>query len=147
MTTARFTKPTREQLQAYAAEIGFAGFDADLFLDHYDTVGWVVGRIRAPMKDWKAAVRLWWRNQKRWKADEPPAPITNRPPLEWQRAFDAITLAIWDARDLESVAPGSIRRAMQASRDKWRDVPAYKGRDVVKAAIEMAINNKRAAKA
>jgi hypothetical protein len=35
---------------------------------------------------------------------------------------------------------------MQVCRDKWRDVPPYKGTDVVKAAIDMAMNNRRAAK-
>jgi hypothetical protein len=68
MTTARFIKPTRAQLQAYAAEIDFKDFDAGLFLDHYDTIGWVVGKIRAPMKDWKAAARKWARNAKEYAA-------------------------------------------------------------------------------
>jgi hypothetical protein len=136
-----------QELRAYAVEIGWPECDAERFLDHYDMVGWVVGKARIPMKDWKAAVRLWRRNQREWKSEQPPAPASNRPPPEWQRAYEAISAAIWDARDQEKASPGSIRRAMQVCRDKWRDVPPYKGTDVVKAAIDMAMNNRRAAKA
>ena len=141
--TARFVKPTLDQLQAYGVEIGFGGFDAERFLDHYDMIGWRVGKAQTPMRDWRAAVRIWRRNQRAWAADATP-PDSNRPPPEWQRAHNAITTAIWDARDQERTVPGSIRRAMQVSRDKWRDVPPYKGQDVVQVAIDMAMNNKRA---
>jgi hypothetical protein len=67
--SARFTKPTRADLIEYAAEIGYASFDPDRFLDHYQMVGWRVGG-RAPMKDWRAAVRNWRRNQREWNGPE-----------------------------------------------------------------------------
>jgi hypothetical protein len=67
--TVRFVKPTSDDLLAYAREIGFRGFDAGRFLDHYEMVGWVTGRNRAPMRDWKAAVRLWRRNARDWAAE------------------------------------------------------------------------------
>jgi hypothetical protein len=55
----RFTKPTKEDLLLYAEEIGFQ-IDPDRFLDYYDSKGWLIGK--APMKDWRAAVRTWKKN-------------------------------------------------------------------------------------
>lgn len=57
---SKFIKPTIEQIKEYANEV-FPQLDADRFYDHYNACGWVVGRNK-PMKDWKAAVRLWKRN-------------------------------------------------------------------------------------
>jgi hypothetical protein len=36
--------------------------DAERFVDHYESNGWMVGRTK--MKDWKAAVRNWSRKEK-----------------------------------------------------------------------------------
>ena len=66
MVTTRFIPPTVEQLKEYAAEIGFKTFDPQAFLDHYEMVGWVVGKSRTPMKSWRPAVRVWQRNQATW---------------------------------------------------------------------------------
>lgn len=52
----RFTPPSREEVAAYCAERGNK-VDVDRFVDFYTSKGWLVGR--APMKDWKAAVRGW----------------------------------------------------------------------------------------
>ena len=52
----RFTPPTLDELQAYICEQGY-NVDAQRFLDHYEAVGWKVGKN--PMKDWRAAVRTW----------------------------------------------------------------------------------------
>lgn len=38
---------------------------ADAFYDHYESNGWKIGG-KSPMKDWKAAVRNWIRNSKKW---------------------------------------------------------------------------------
>lgn len=56
-TKRRFVPPTHADLIAYSQEIGFTNFDADRFLDYYTANGWMVGRQH--MKDWKAAVRNW----------------------------------------------------------------------------------------
>ena len=53
----RFTAPTADEVAAYAKEKGYTGFSAQRFVDYYESKGWVVGK--APMKDWKAAVRGW----------------------------------------------------------------------------------------
>ena len=58
-----FIKPTIEEIQSYADEKGLK-LDVYEFYDHYETVGWMCGR--APMKDWKAAVRIWVRRKEGW---------------------------------------------------------------------------------
>ena len=55
--TARFVKPSREQVRIYAALLGHEAFDVDKFYDHYESNGWHVGKNK--MKDWEAAVRKW----------------------------------------------------------------------------------------
>lgn len=56
----KFTKPTIEQVKAYAKEVGFPEEKCGAFLDFYESKNWMVGKIS--MKDWKAAVRTWLRN-------------------------------------------------------------------------------------
>lgn len=53
----RFVKPTAKQVSDYAAELGNPTFDAARFIDYYESNGWKVGRNT--MKDWKATVRNW----------------------------------------------------------------------------------------
>ena len=55
----RFTPPTVEEVEAYIAEKGY-NVDAHRFIDYYTSNGWRVGK--SPMRDWKAAVRTWSRN-------------------------------------------------------------------------------------
>lgn len=54
-------KPTLEEVKQYCAERKNA-VDPELFFDHYTANGWVQGRGK-PLKDWKAAVRTWERNE------------------------------------------------------------------------------------
>ena len=60
-TRGRFTPPTIQELDAYITEHGYH-VDAEKFLDYYNSNGWMVGKNH--MKDWKAAVRNWSRNQR-----------------------------------------------------------------------------------
>ena len=55
----RFTAPTLEEVKEYCAERK-NGVDAERFVNYYMANGWKVGKN--PMKDWKAAVRTWERN-------------------------------------------------------------------------------------
>lgn len=55
-----FVKPTVEQVKAYCKERN-NGIDAEQFIDHYTSNGWMVGKTK--MKDWRAAVRTWERNK------------------------------------------------------------------------------------
>lgn len=58
---ARFTPPTREDVQAYCKERNNK-VDAERFIDYYTANGWQVGKNK--MKDWKAAVRNWERSER-----------------------------------------------------------------------------------
>ncbi len=57
-TTKRFVKPSAEEVFQYAQSLNFK-LNGQQFCDYYETKGWVVGK--SPMKDWKAAVRTWYR--------------------------------------------------------------------------------------
>ena len=55
----RFIPTTVEEVSAYCLERN-NGVDAQKFTDYYTANGWYVGKNR--MKDWRAAVRTWERN-------------------------------------------------------------------------------------
>lgn len=56
-----FTPPTVDEVRAYCAERGNS-VDAERFVDHYTSNGWRVGG-KGSMKDWKAAIRNWEKNE------------------------------------------------------------------------------------
>lgn len=51
-----FSAPSVEEVKAYILEQGYK-VDADRFVDFYASKNWMVGKNK--MKDWKAAVRNW----------------------------------------------------------------------------------------
>lgn len=55
----RFSPPTLEEVKAYCDERKNR-VDPQRFIDYYESNGWKVGKN--PMKDWKAAVRTWEKN-------------------------------------------------------------------------------------
>jgi hypothetical protein len=57
----RFVPPTVEEVKAYCIERGNS-VDPEAFVDFYTSKGWKIGNN--PMKDWRAAVRTWERNDK-----------------------------------------------------------------------------------
>ena len=71
----RFQKPSVEQVSAYMISRGFdigkASDQAEAFVDHFEANGWRIGG-RAPMKNWRAAVRTWIRNADRWTMSAKP---------------------------------------------------------------------------
>lgn len=66
----RFTPPTLENVRVYCQEKGY-DVDAERFIDFYESKGWMVGKNR--MKDWKAAVRNWARQERQEK--KPPKQV------------------------------------------------------------------------
>lgn len=56
-----FTPPTVEEVRGYCHERANK-VDAQSFVDFYSSKGWMIGKNH--MKDWKAAVRIWERNNK-----------------------------------------------------------------------------------
>lgn len=65
-TSNRFSPPTVEEVKAYCEERG-NNVDAERFVDFYTMKNWMVGKNK--MKDWRAAVRTWERDDK--KSDKP----------------------------------------------------------------------------
>ena len=57
----RFTPPTLDDVIAYCQERGNS-VDAERFVSFYESNGWKVGKN--PMKDWRAAVRTWERDNR-----------------------------------------------------------------------------------
>ena len=68
-TSKKFTKPTLPEVQQYCASRR-NNIDAAKFIDHYDSVGWKIGK--ASMKDWEAAIRNWERNEQSNNPGQPP---------------------------------------------------------------------------
>ena len=60
---ANFTKPTLEEIKSYCEERKNK-VDPGAFFDYYERNGWVYGKNRMPIKDWKACVRTWERFDK-----------------------------------------------------------------------------------
>lgn len=63
----RFVPPTLNEVQDYILKNEYS-VDADRFVNFYEAKGWMIGKNK--MKDWKAAVRTWQREQKKQKPDE-----------------------------------------------------------------------------
>lgn len=58
-----FKKPTLEEIKTYCEEKK-SNIDPQAFFDYYSKVGWVYGKNKLPIKDWKACIRTWERNNK-----------------------------------------------------------------------------------
>lgn len=67
-----FVIPSLEEVKSYCEIERKNSVNAELFLDFYEARGWKVGRV--PMKDWRAAVRTWERNQDFQRPQEKPKP-------------------------------------------------------------------------
>lgn len=63
-----FTRPSVDEVRAYCLERE-NGVDADRFVAYYTANGWKVGKN--PMRDWRAAVRTWEKNDRGKAAGKP----------------------------------------------------------------------------
>lgn len=63
-----FKPPTVEDVECYCDEKGIYGFDAAYFIDYYTMRGWKIGKNQ--IKDWKACIRTWLRNDERRKREK-----------------------------------------------------------------------------
>lgn len=68
----RFAPPTSQDVSEFCKEKGIDNFDVERFIDFYTSKGWMVGKNK--MKDWKAAVRNWVRQDKATNPSKPPKP-------------------------------------------------------------------------
>lgn len=74
----KFTPPTLEDVSNYCTVKGFK-FDVSSFLDYYQSNGWRVGKN--PMKDWRAAVRNWNRNEVKYARGDTATPYIDYNPM------------------------------------------------------------------
>ena len=100
----RFKKPTIEEIQAYIKEKKMH-FDAERFFDYYECKGWVVGK--SPMKDWKAACRMWEHTRKAEEkkeedTDEMPAGMTREKWMKIQDWMEKRLPRIWKYIDVDA---------------------------------------------
>ena len=84
-TGKRFKVPTLDEVKAYCQERKNK-IDPERFIDYYTAKGWKIGK--QPMKDWKAAVRTWEKNN----FNNTPAPNQEQPEAnpgfdEWMNNF------------------------------------------------------------
>lgn len=59
----RFIPPTIDEVKAYCDERGTYLIDPERFITYYETRGWMLTNNRK-MVDWRAAVRLWEKNER-----------------------------------------------------------------------------------
>ena len=71
----RFVPPTIEEVQAYCSENNIR-IDAEQFWYYYDSKNWVCGKTK--MSRWKSTVRLWERNERKYRNASAPNKPTRR---------------------------------------------------------------------
>lgn len=96
----RFSKPTLEEVREYCAERG-NGIDPERFISYYDSVGWRIGG-KAPMKDWRACIRVW---EKRDKIAPAPRASAKEVPY-MQKEYAKEYLAEKEKHDLDELLGG-----------------------------------------
>ena len=77
-SSTHFQKPTLEEVEKYCLERR-NGINAQHFIDYYEVRGWLVGKAKTKMKDWKAAVRTWESSGYNTPASPPKPPEEYRP--------------------------------------------------------------------
>ena len=84
-------KPSIEEIAGYMQEKGFLESDQpEAFYDYHESGGWMVGKKK--MKCWKAAIRTWIRNAKKWSRTRETSQRNNQTHADRQRqqAIDAL---------------------------------------------------------
>ena len=76
-TTTRFHKPSISEIQQYCEERKNT-VNAEKFFNHYESNGWMVGKNK--MKDWKACVRTWEQNEKKYATSQNNGYVNNKRP-------------------------------------------------------------------
>jgi len=66
IATKKFKKPSLSQINEYCEQKQYQ-IDSEYFYNYYESKDWMVGKNK--MKDWKAALRNWFKNEKKWKPE------------------------------------------------------------------------------
>lgn len=81
----RFIPPTVEEVEAYCIANGY-DVNATKFVNYYSSIGWVVGKAKTPMKDWKASVRTWVANSTKYSGNNQ-QPTQKKGMVEYPSAY------------------------------------------------------------
>ena len=85
---SNFIKPTLSELKKFVYEAGLQ-IDCEHFYDYYEANGWLVGN-KAKMRDWKACVRNWARNNAKFNSSQKKTQKEQNAEVmsEWDRQMD-----------------------------------------------------------
>lgn len=80
----RFTPPSIEQVSEYIKEMSY-GLDPQEFMDKNELRGWRLNNGK-PMQDWRACVRIFERNRKKWAHENEASviPVTQKVAKGWE---------------------------------------------------------------
>lgn len=87
-TPTHFLRPTVEEVAEYCAERK-NGVDAQRFVDFYASKGWLIGKN--PMKDWRACVRTWEREERERQRNGSTVQPQGRTYTDLDRLFDDLS--------------------------------------------------------
>lgn len=99
----RFVRPSLEEVREYCEERK-NGIDAERFISYYDSVGWRIGG-KAPMKDWRACIRVWEKRDKTTPA--PRASASSAIPI-MENSYSKEELDEKEQRDLDEILGGDF---------------------------------------
>jgi len=83
--SSKFVPPSVEDVKAYVNEKGY-GFDAEVFIAHYETRGWYLSK-GVKMVSWKSACTTWHKNEDRFTSGEDLKPLHDSglgPKMPWE---------------------------------------------------------------
>ena len=100
-------RPSAEEVSAYCQEQGYS-VNAKEFVNYYNSNGWMIGND--PIRDWKAFVRIWERNEKRRDRSEPAGTGVARP-------AKTVAAQQYSQRDYSNEDEEAFQRMLAAARD------------------------------
>ena len=59
----KFVAPTEEEVRELCKQRGYPDY-AEEFLVHHNMLGWIYGKYKTPITDWRAALQYWNRRAK-----------------------------------------------------------------------------------
>ena len=94
---AKFEKPSLDEIKKYAYIAGLK-VDCERFYDYYESNGWLVGN-KAKMRDWKASLRNWARNENKFGNNQNANQNANKSLSQRLAEQEARILAKYEAQD------------------------------------------------
>ena len=88
-TTRAIARPGSEsEVWQYAQSIGLPEHEAKKWLDRNEAIGWVTGKAKTPVKDWKASLRTWLNNYNEFQGNKQAAQVSG--PAQERLASDDV---------------------------------------------------------